>query len=156
MQLEGETNLGRQHIRVGLETFWVRAFVVPEPSSMQEVPLDLAVKIGIKVIASGQHPVLRIILRQGRVQRFIVVVTVIASHLQLSGNPVASHPVPGAPIERKDERSLRTGNNIGEWPAIIFAGKIPFSSSKLGIVYGDMKRSNVQVRHGTRSVDGLD
>jgi hypothetical protein len=59
--LEAESNLGHQHVRVILQAIWIRALVVANIDSVQEVTLDFAVEVGVKVVASGDHPVFRII-----------------------------------------------------------------------------------------------
>src|ERR1700676_3708661 len=78
--------------------------------------LDLAVKIGVKVVASGHHPVFRVICRQGCVQCFIDVVTVITSHLELLEEPITPHGKPAALIDGKWE-SLPVQSSESDSPA---------------------------------------
>src|ERR1700676_3513722 len=115
--------------------------------------LDLAVKIGVKVVASGHHPVFRVICRQGCVQCFIDVVTVITSHLELLEEPITPHGKPAALIDGKWHHCPSNRQNRIHRRPPVFAREVELSFLELDIfcvyekgryVYAACRRCPVQ------------
>src|SRR5580658_3981551 len=132
-ELEGETDLGSQHFRIGSQAIWVCIRVVPKRGSVKEMALEFRVKVRVKVITPAHHKVFRVVFRQGRVCCLVDVVAVVASCLKFLAKSITSHCEPGSPVLGKWNhfRPNRDGR-IERYP-VIFPRQIDFSPAKLAV-----------------------
>src|ERR1700693_1733471 len=122
---------------------------------MKEMALDFSIKVRVEVVTSRDHPVLREIFGQMRVQRFIDVVAVISSELKFFCEAITPHGEPGADIERDRNGCRSQGQNHVERRPPVFPGKVEFSFFELGILCGDKKGSDVLGAGLSSSVEGF-